>query len=302
MAPPAWVADCHRAALQDVLQRARAGDLPESIVYMDAGRPTLDSWIRPCASVRLWSTVQRNAGLLDRLASQSLGEATRLDHVLAEIVATNPAEAGAPGPGPPRRRHFALGFMPDGPFQGKLKFLRVLPGRVISPDWLFMDKIKAQLARPEQRHLQLLAAGVLTRKSFCRLRDLVESRDSRIRRHGDKDGRHVYEVVHPAMSAYQGLTCPNSFRKNCASFVTELFEDMIVCANLLNLSIPGACRPLRDFSCSEEGLSRRGELDCDPPGEPCEAPPPPPPPPKGKRAAEGAEEAGAPPGKRARRS
>jgi hypothetical protein len=298
MAPPAWVADCHGAALQDLLRSARAGDLPESIVYLEAGRPTLDSWIRPCASVRLWSTVQRNAGLFDRVASQSLGEATRLDHVLAEIVATNPAEADGPGSAPPRRRHFALGFMPDGPFQGKLKFLRVLPGRVISPDWLFMDKIKAQLARPEQRHLQLLAAGVLTQKTFCRLRDLVESQGSRIRRHGDKDGRHVYEVVHPAMGAYQGLTCPDSLRKNCASFVAELFKDMIVCANLLNLAIPGACRPLQHFSCSEEGLSRRGELDCGRPEEPCEAPPPP----SGKRAAEGAGGAGAPPGKRARSS
>lgn len=255
-----WAADCHRVALDDLV---RQGDYPESVVYMQRGVPTLDSWIRPCSTVRIWSTVRKNVGVVDRFFASKFSDATRLDHVVAEIISTDPQRKSD------TKRHFALGYVPSGDFAGKLKFFHQFQGRAISPDWVFVDKLKAQRQKPHQTHLQLLAVGVLNEKVYCKLKRLVESSRSHVARLGDKEGRHVYQITSPAIEKYQGLTCPLWERKNCASFVTYLFEDMITCTNRLNLVVPGSCKPLRRFSCSEEGLSRHGDLPCGDPNAAC---------------------------------
>jgi hypothetical protein len=248
-----WVKDCHRVALDELIRR---NVYPESIVYMQDGSPKLDSWIRPCSTVRIWSTVRKNASFVDRLVSSRFSDPTRMDHVVAEIIATDPYHKND------AKRHFAIGYVPSGDFEGKFKFFHQFTGRAISPDWVFIDKMKAQHDKPHQTHLQLLAVGVLNEKVYCKLKRLVESSQSRVQRVGDKDYRHVYQISNPSIEKYRGLTCPLWEQKNCASFITYLFEEMITCTNLLNLVVPGYCKPLKRFSCSEEGLSQHGDVPC----------------------------------------
>ena len=201
--------------------------------------------------------MRKNTSLTDRLFSANLSDTTRMDHVVAEIISTDPYDKEATA-----KRHFAIGYVPSGDFEGKLKFFHQFAGRAISPDWVFIDKMKAQHDKPHQTHLQLLAVGVLNEKVYCKLKRLVESSQSHVQRIGDKEYRHVYQITNPAIQKYQGLTCPFWERKNCASFITYLFEDMIACTNLLKLVVPGSCKPLQKFSCSEEGLSQHGDLPC----------------------------------------
>jgi len=187
-------------------------------------------------------------------------DSSRKDHIVAEIIATDPH---SDKPNNERAtRHFDLGYVPDGPFEGKLKFFQPLKGRVISPDWIFMDKARKQYENPKQQHLQLVAVGVLNQSVFCKLKRLVESSQSRVQHLGSKDSRWLFQITHPAIAGYQGLTLAACTQKNCASFIMSLFDNMIVCTNMMQLVVPGSCRPKDKFSCTERGLLEHAELPC----------------------------------------
>jgi len=249
------VQNCGKAALEDVRRRTEQKLYPESIVYMpSSGKPELDSWIKPGSVVRIWASVVRNEAAVHQLFSAHFGDTTRLDHLIAEIVTHGPDG---------RRRDFDFGYMYTG--GSKLgHYIRQYQGRIMSPDWVFIKKANSQVKHPKTEQLRLVAAGLLTESAWKRLKNLVESPESDVRRDPtDQEGRHVYDIRSPLASGYRAAV-PWFAGKvlggchNCASFVMDLFGHMLTCVTPRSrLVVPGYCRSLpggRAPSCTEEGL------------------------------------------------
>jgi hypothetical protein len=251
------MSNCQRAALKDARERAARKLFPESIVYMRPdGRPELDSWIKPGSVVRLWGSMVLNKTAVHQLFSEKFGDTSRLDHIIAEIVTHGPDGT---------RRDFDLGYV----YTGKPKLghnLRQYSGRIISPDWIYIDKAKSQVKHPEGEFLRLVAIGVLTEDAWKRLKHLVESPDSTVSREGDKEGRHVYDIRNPVLGGYRaavpwvaGGALGNCH--NCASFVMDLFRGMLTCVTRTLLVVPGSCRALpagHEPLCTDAGLPATG--------------------------------------------
>jgi hypothetical protein len=247
--------NCNQTALKDVKERANKGIFPESIVYNNNGKLELDSWIKPGSIVRIWATMRKNTHPVHHFLSAKLFDSTRMDHVVAEIVAHD-LEGN--------RRDFDFGYM----FASGERVcpsahcLHVYTGRIISPDWFFIDKAKAQAKHPEHEHLRLIALGTLSIDTWNRLKNIVESAESLVIREGDKEGRHVYDLRHPAFGRYRAaVPWVAGFAlggcHNCTSFIMDLFKGMLICITRAMLVVPGSCRSLaagRQPHCDENGL------------------------------------------------
>lgn len=250
---------CQKAAVEDAVRAVQERRLPESIVYNGPKGPELDSWIQPGKSlVRIWATMDRNLSPVDQLFSARFGDTTRPGHIVAEIISIGPGG---------QRRDFNLGFVYVGDAVkggGSLAHhLHPYEGRVISPDWIFLSKLKTQAKKPSQEHLRLLAEGVLSEETYHKLKHLVESSESVVRRDNDIDYRHIYDIRHPKLGGYRAAvpwvagkalgTC-----HNCTSFIMDLFKGMVSCASrTTTLVVPGFCRANSPLRCDASGLPLR---------------------------------------------
>lgn len=248
--------ECARDALTDVRNRAEEKLYPESIVYYDGKtkKYELDSWIRPGCVVRIWAGLAKNTSAVHLLFSAKVTDTTRMDHLCAEIVTFNPNGSG-------ERRDFDFGYMYEGQKYGVAHEIHTYIGRIMSPDWVFIDKVKNQVKKPDKEFLRLIAIGKLSESVYNELKKFVESPDSTVQRVGDKENRHVYDIRHPDVKHYRALVpwfaeavggC-----HNCTSFIMKIFGNMVVCLNKFNLVIPGSCKTLPGGTvkeCDKHGL------------------------------------------------